>query len=314
MDWKNKTCVVAGGAGFIGGHLVDRLLELGSRVTLIDSIDSKREENENLQTMICDISNKDSIKIDGDVDFIFNLAALAYPKACNENPKLAFDVNVSGIMNMLLLAKEKAVEKFVFPSSAQLYGRYPKYLPVDEKHPIEYTENFYDLTKRLGEDLCNSFHDKYGVPVVFFRLFNSFGPRQNTEYLIPTIIQQALEKGVVELWNEKPTRDFTFVTDTVGAFVKAAESTYCGGPINIGSGTETSVGDIGHQIANTLGAEIKFLNKEVIGSMRMCCDRRRAKKILDWEPEVDFKEGLNRTIRWFKDELSQPKPQLKDKS
>ena len=207
---------------------------------------------------------------------------------------------------MLLLGKEKNVQKFVFPSSAQLYGRYPRYLPVDEKHPIEYTNNFYNTTKKFGEDLCISFYDRYGLPVIFFRMFNSFGPAQGREYLIPTIIHQSLERGVIELWNEKPTRDFTYVSDTVQAFLKAAESAYCGGPINIGSGTETQVGDIARQIASVLNAEIRFLNKEVIGSMQMCCDRSNAKKILGWEPQVDFKDGLNKTITWFQNTLARP--------
>jgi len=306
MDWKNKNALVTGGSGFIGSHLVDRLLELGANVTILDAVPPKTKEQ--AQALVCDISKKENIKIDSNVDFIFHLAALAYPKACNENPSLAFNINVSGTMNMLSLAVEKEVKKFVFPSSAQLYGRYPKYLPVDEKHPIEYEGNFYNITKKFGEDLCRSFYEIHGLPVTFFRLFNSFGPRQSREYLIPTIIHQALEKKVIELWNEKPTRDFTFVTDTVNAFIRAAESTYCGGPINIGSGTETQVGDIARQIASTLGAEIKFMNKEVIGSMRMCCDRGNAKKILGWEPEISFKEGLNRAISFFRDGLSQPKP------
>jgi nucleoside-diphosphate-sugar epimerase len=304
MNWKNKISLVTGGAGFIGSHLVDCLLSLGSSVILLDSEETGRAERENLRIIKADVG--ESVKIDGNVDFIFHLAALAYPKWCNENPSLAFRTNVLGTYNMLELALEKGVQKFVFPSSAQLYGRYPKYFPIDEKHPTEYTNNFYNLTKKFGEDLCISFYERYGLPVIFFRLFNSFGPRQKKEYLIPTVIRQALEKKVIELWNEKPTRDFTFVEDTVKAFVRAAESTYCGGPINIGSGSETRVGDIARQIADALGAEIKFLNKEVVGSMRMCCDRTNAKKILGWEPETGFREGLNRTITLYKSSRKTP--------
>lgn len=306
MDWKSKTCVVTGGAGFIGSHLVDELLGLGSRVIVLDLEQTKKHEN--LQGFRCDISKKENIKIGEDVDFVFHLAALAFPKACNDDPSLAFGSNVAGTMNMLMVAKELGVKKFVFPSSAQLYGRYPEYLPVDEKHPIEYMDNFYNLTKRLGEELCMSFYERYGFPVLFFRLFNSFGPRQKREYLIPTIIHQALEKKEIELWNDKPTRDFTFVTDTVGAFVKAAESNYCGGPINIGSGREVKVGDIARQIATDLNSEIRFLNKDVIGSMRLCSNRSKAEKILGWEPEVSFEEGLNRTIQWYREKLSKSKP------
>lgn len=294
MKWKGTRSVVTGGSGFIGSHLVDRLLGLGSEVILVDTVKPERDDVIFVEN---DISK--GVAVEGEVDVAFHLAALAYPKACNDNPSLAFAVNATGTLNMLTFAQEKEVKKFLFPSSAQLYGRYPKYLPVDEKHPIDYQGNFYNLTKKIGEDLCTSYYERLGLPVVFFRLFNSFGPRQHRDYLIPTIIHQALEDGKIELWNEKPTRDFTFVDDTVNAFVKAAESDFCGGPINIGSGRETAVGDIARQIAKTLGAEITFLNKEVIGSMRMCCDRTNAQKI-GWSPAVGFEYGLAKTIEWFK--------------
>lgn len=307
MNWKNKHCVVTGGGGFLGRHLVDELVRRKATVTVIDVVNMEKESQGIVENKVCDISQKDSLQIEGDVDFIFHLAAYAYPKACNENPSRAFETNVTGTMNMLLLAKERGVQKFVFPSSGQLYGRYPKYLPVDERHPIDYKDNFYNVTKKLGEDLCAIFNDRYDVPIVFFRLFNSFGPGQNKDYLIPTIIHQALKNRTIELWNEKPTRDFTFVTDTIQAFIKAAESPFRGGPINIGSGQEIRVGDIARQIATALNAQITFLNKEVIGSMRMCCDRASAKRILGWEPHIDFKEGLNKTIEWYKERLSQSK-------
>lgn len=104
----------------------------------------------------------------------------------------------------------------------------------------------------------------------------------------------------IELWSEKPTRDFTFVQDTIQAFIKAAESKYLGGPINIGSGREVRTGDIARQIANSFDAEIKFLNKEVTGSMRLQCDNTKAREVLGWKPEIPFEEGLDRTIEWFK--------------
>ncbi|HKZ41877.1 MAG TPA: NAD-dependent epimerase/dehydratase family protein, partial [Candidatus Hodarchaeales archaeon] len=202
---------------------------------------------------------------------------------------------------MMRFAVKKDVQKFVFPSSALLYGRYPQYLPIDEKHPIEFSSNIYNATKKIGEDLCLHFHEKHNLPVIFFRLFNAFGPRQATDYFIPTVINQAVKSKVIELWNEKPTRDFTYVLDTVDAFVKAAESKFIGGPINIGSGREVRTGDIARQIADSFGAEIKFLNKEVSGSMRLQCDNSRARETIGWKPSISFEEGLDRTIQWFKE-------------
>lgn len=295
MKWENKSCLVTGGSGFLGSHLVDELLKKNANVTVLDLKPPVQNEVEFLKW---DVSKKPEIP--GNIDFIFHLAALAYPRDCEQNPSLAFNTNVTGTLNMLLLAVEKNIQKFLFPSSAQLYGRFPKYLPVDEKHPIEYSNNFYSTSKKFGEDLCSTFYEKHGLPIVFFRLFNAFGPRQLSEYLIPTIILQALEKGEIELWNDKPTRDFTYVSDTIRAFLEAASSPFCGGPINIGSGKEIQVGQIAHQIASALNANVRFLNKEVIGSMQLCSDISSARKILTWEPEVSFEEGLSRTIESFR--------------
>jgi len=300
MVWKNKTCIVSGGAGFIGSHLVSELLNKGSKVIIIDTDDSNFKNNDRLKIIKADVNDIDKLKIDTPIDYIFHLAALAFPKSCNENPAQAYNSNVVGTFRMLSFALSKKVKKFIFTSTAQLYGRYPKYLPVDEKHPIEYLNNFYSLTKKQGEDLCVSFYERNGLPIIFFRLFNTFGPNQKEEYLIPTIIKQALTMRTIELWNEKPTRDFTYVTDTVNALIKGAESGFCGGPVNIGSGNETNIGQIARHIASVLNADLKFMNKEVIGSMRLCCDFTYANRLLDWQPNVDFKDGLNRTINYYK--------------
>ncbi|HLC39830.1 MAG TPA: SDR family NAD(P)-dependent oxidoreductase [archaeon] len=307
MDWSNKTVLVTGAAGFLGSHLTDALANAGARVKIIDILSQISTRNidhlkEKIEFVDVDITNENDLnKVDGDADYIFHLAAYAVPALCEQNPYLAFKTNVQGTFNMLRFGVRKDIEKFIFPSSALLYGRYPQYLPIDEKHPIEGTSNIYNATKKIGEDLCLTFHEKHNLPVIFFRLFNAFGPRQAVDYFIPTTIVQAMKTKMVELWNEKPTRDFTFVTDTVDALMKAAESKFLGGPINVGSGREVRTGDIARQIANSFDAKIKFLNKEVTGSMRLQCDNTKAREILRWHPTVPFEDGLEKTIQWFKD-------------
>lgn len=307
MNWKEKSVIITGGAGFIGSHLAEHLVKLGANVTVVDLFSKTGARNlDNFKNKIkmveCDVSNADDLKnLNGSIDFLFHLAALAYPKACEEDPELAFKINVQGTFNILNFALKNGTKKIVFPSSAQLYGKYPKYLPVDEKHPVDVSESVYNLTKRMGEELCNLFYEKHGLPVIYFRLFNSFGPRQAPEYFIPTVLLQAIKNSRVELWNDKPTRDFMFVEDTVKALIKGAEVSYCGGPINIGSGREVNIGDIARQISSSFNAELKFLNREVWGAMKMCCDNSKAQKILNWKPEIVFEEGLNRTIEWYKE-------------
>jgi nucleoside-diphosphate-sugar epimerase len=238
-------------------------------------------------------------KIETDVDYIIHLAAVANPRECEEKPDLAFKINVIGTFNVLNFAKEKNVKKVVFTSSAQLYGRSPR-IPTDEKHPIDPLESVYNSTKRMGEELCEMFKEKFSLPTVYLRLFNSFGPRQSIEYFIPTVISQALKNGLVEVWSDKTSRDFVFVRDTVRAIMLAAEGEFSGGPINIGTGREINTGDLGRIIASDLGVEIKFLNKEVSGPLKLLCDNRMAGEVLGWKPEVDFNSGLKITIEWFK--------------
>ena len=305
MTWKGRKVLVTGGAGFIGSRLVEELVRRRASVTAADLCkpsEAKRLEGvaSKINILKCDVSEKKDLrKLDKKYDYIFHMAALAYPKYCEENPKLAFKNNISGAFNIVNLAKNMKVKKIVFPSSAQLYGRYPRYFPIDERHPVEYENSVYNFTKKYGEDILLLYGEKYNLPYVFFRLFNIFGPRQDRIYFLPTLITQALEKNVVELWSPKPTRDFTFVDDAINAFIRAAESKFVGGPINIGSNIELRVGDIAEKIADYLDVKIRFLNRDVSGSMRMRCNNERAFEILHWKPKIQFENGLDRTLKWY---------------
>jgi dTDP-glucose 4,6-dehydratase len=305
MEWKDKKVLVTGGAGFIGSHLVEKLIEYGSEVTVADIKNKENLKNLNhivdsINFVECDVTNPDSLKKIGHmIEYIFHLAALANPRDCDANPDLAFKINVIGTLNVLNLAKQNKIKKFIFTSSAQLYGKNTK-VPINESHPIEPEESIYSSTKRMGEELCILFNKRFDTPTVFLRLFNTFGPRQSVDYFIPTVISQALNKGFVELWNDKPTRDFIFVDDTVMALIRAAEADFRGGPVNIGCGREINVGDLGRRIASDLNAEIKFLNKGVTGPVRLLCNNSMAKKVFGWSPKVKFEDGLKSTIDWFK--------------
>ncbi len=301
MDFSSKTAIVTGGAGFLGSHLVDKLLDLGVDVTVVDlAANSKRLSHavNKIKFVNLDIANEKNLKSLKPADFIFHLAAYAVPNMCEKNPDAAFKANVLGTYNMLKFALKTSAKKIIFPSSALLYGKHPKYLPIDEKHPIE-IGSVYNATKKFSEDLCNYFLENHNLPVVYFRLFNSFGPRQDTDYFMPTVIMQALKQKKVEIWNAKPTRDFTFVTDTVDAFIKAAEASFIGGPINIGSGREMEVGKIAELIAERLDAELVVLNKPVSGSIRLSCKNSLARASIGWEPRVKFEDGLDTSIDWF---------------
>ena len=303
MSLKGKKVLVTGGLGFIGSHLVNRLLEVGAEVTVVDIVTEKGlqrlgKAKDKIKIFDFDIGDESKFEQLETVDFIFHLAAYAVPNLCDKNPEIAFNANVLGTYNMLRFAVKSNIKKFIFPSSALLYTRIPKYLPIDEKHPLEIT-TVYNITKKLGEDLCKFFIDEFKLPIVYFRLFNSFGPKQDKDYFIPTVILQAWNGNMIEIWNQEPTRDFTYVLDTIDAFMRAAESDFIGGPINIGSGREIKVGEIANQIANRLNAKVKLLNKEVSGPMRLACNNSLAQDKLGWKPKVKFEDALDFTIKWY---------------
>ncbi len=306
MDWQNKKVLITGGSGFIGSHLAEKMLELGANVSVLDVEFGKNIQHlEGKVSFIKQDITEYNFILPGDFDYIFHLAAYTSPSISNEQYDVAFKVNVLGTYNVLKSAvKIASLKKLVFTSTALIYGE-PKYLPIDEKHPTQVvdvykTGDIYRVSKKLGEDMCMTFIREHNMPIVFFRFFNIFGPRQNEGFFIPTVITQAMKDKKLEIWTDKPTRDFVFVNDAVDALIKAAQTDFVGGPINIGYGREIKVIDIAKQISERFDAPLSVLNKQIPGSMRMCGDNSFAKKLLGWEPTVSFEQGLDSTIEWFK--------------
>ena len=305
MGLKGKKVLVTGGSGFIGSHLVDKLLEMGADVTVVDV---KRSENlpSDVNLVECDITDFNSVDnaLRGN-EFVFHLAAIANPRTCEDDPNLAFRMNVQGTFNVLQASLNNKVGKVVFSSAASLYGRYPQYIPIDEKHPIEPFQTVYLATKRACELFCDFFQDKYKLPLIYFRLFTVYGPRQIPEFFIPTVIVKALKSDIFDLWNSKPTRDFVYVKDVVGALIRGVESDYTGGPLNIGSGREIPVSELANIIISRIEQlqnrkiEAKYLERDVIGPMRLLCDNTKIKEVLGWEPEVSLEDGIKETVDWY---------------
>lgn len=304
-NWNKKSILITGGAGFIGNNLCLSLLEKGANISVVDTfskIDSKFHEdyNEVMNIVDSDITDKNLIDlIPKNIDYVFHLAAVAYPRACEKDPLLAMNVNVQGTANLLHISKELGVDKFVFPSSAQLYGITPSHIPTSENADIRPYSSVYTLSKHHGEDLCRFYSEYYNLDVLIFRFYNVYGPYQSLDYLIPTVINQAIKTGEIEIWNGTPTRDFLFVDDLIVALLKGVTSK-CKGPINLGTGIETTVDSLIAMIAKKMGVPVRNLHKKVGGAMKMCCDYSNAKQILSWTPEVDVETGIDKTIKWFK--------------
>lgn len=311
FEWKDKRVLITGGAGFLGSHLIEALVSKGAAVWVLDSVD----EPWRLKGLLDKIHyTKADVVLWSPAgperfEFIFHLAAFAFPRGAEENPELAFRQNVMATVHMLELARKFSVRKFIFPSAGLLYSHTPKYLPIDEKHPIDPSQSVYITTKRIGEMLCDDYRENYGVPCLYFRLFNTYGPRQSADYLVASFFSEAFSKGTLTVLNEEVRRDFTYVGDMVEALLRGAESEYSGGPINLGSGIEHAVGEIARKIADLLKiGKVECLNQKVFGAKRHLCDNRLAKQILNWQPAHSLEEGLRATWESFREQPALAKP------
>lgn len=308
MKFRNKKVLVTGGAGFLGSNLVGALLDLGADVTVIDREEAYWKNIEEFGDRILRVESDiaKSVSVDerrSSYDFVFHLAAYSSPALCEKEPDKAFRCNVQATYNILRFA-DKSKAKVIFPSAASLYGICPRYLPLDERHPVMIKDSVYNATKKICEDLCRVFHESHGLRYILFRIFNSYGPKQSPSFFIPSIIIQALREKEVKLIKEDVKRDFIYVSDVIAAFVKGASSEFCGGPINLGTGKATSLSSVVQYVTKKLNAVVTLINGEATGSKHMICDASLAKRILGWEAKVSVEAGLDKTIQWYRQHIS----------
>lgn len=298
-DIRDKKVLVTGSSGFLGQHLCKKLVQLDAVVTGIDSV-ATDSGNQSMRESYsrCDIRDDDQVKkiLEKGFDLIFHLAAIASPRTCKINFDLAYDVNVLGTKN--IVSNSKDAGRLVFMSSASVYGN-PIELPIREDHPLNGSDP-YSITKIMGEFICHNYVDNYDYNISIARNFNAFGIGQPAEYIVPTLITQALKGGKIEIWNSNPVRDLMYVDDTINGLL-AIGLNDGNGIYNIGSGVGTKIGALAQCIRESIGSQIKIvdLRKEVIGSSNLISDNTKL-KTLGWEQEVGFDSGLSRTIDWFK--------------
>lgn len=323
MEWQGKKVLVTGAGGFIGSHLVERLVELGADVSCFLKYNSMNtwgwiEEfpiniKKKIKIIVGDLKDSDAVRNAAkNKEVIFHLGALIAIPYSYINPRDFIQTNVLGTFNVLSAAKENGVEKFVHTSTSEVYGT-ANYVPIDENHPLQ-GQSPYSASKIGADKIAESFYLSYDLPVVTIRPFNTYGPRQSARAIVPTIITQALNKKEILLGSLYPTRDFTFVKDSVEGFIKVAESQNATGEvINIGSNSEISIGDLAKKIASLIGKEIEIKkdkrrirpdNSEV---KRLVADTSKAKKLINWKPKVSLDDGLKETIGWISKNLGRYK-------
>ncbi len=301
--------LVTGGAGFIGSHLVDRLVQEGFEVVVLDNLSSGSPENIKIH-----VENPKFQFIRGDVrvrglvrralrgvDCVFHLAAVASVDLSIRRPDIVNDVNVTGTLGLLEESRRADVEKFVFTSSCAVYGE-PIKLPVDEEHPTRPLSP-YGASKLAAEHYCSVYHRVYGLDTVILRLFNVYGPRQErSPYggVISRFIER-LRRGLAPvIFGGTQTRDFVYVGDAVEALMLAMRSKDCiGMTINVGSGVEVSIRELADKLIKIFGLRVRpILSRPRPGDVsRMCADIRRAKEVLRFEPKTSLEDGLKACIK-----------------
>ena len=293
-------CLVTGGAGFIGSNLVDRLIDDGHDVVIVDNLSTGKVENINKKAKFhnIDISKDNFHSIFEGVDVVFHLAALARVQPSIDEPLEYHKVNVDGTHNLLVAASRAGVDKFIFSSSSSVYGNAST--PTSESHPKNPISP-YALHKLIGEQYCKLFSTLYDIDTVSLRYFNVYGDRMNLEgayrLAIPIFASQIKEGKPCTINNDgKQRRDFTYVGDVVDANIICASNKkrFSGDVFNIGNGNNTSVNELVDMLGGERGKGIK-----VVEPFETLADNAKALLDLDWDP----KGNLENWIKKYRKEL-----------
>ncbi len=317
--------LVTGAGGFIGSHLVERLVAEGRHVRAFVEYDSRgswgwlddvgADTRDAIEVIAGDIRDSHAVRqaMTG-CDTVFHLAALIGIPYSYLAPESYVDTNVTGTLNIVQAATDLGIERVVHTSTSEVYGT-AQYVPIDEAHPLN-PQSPYAATKVGADQIALSYGRSFGTPVTVVRPFNKFGPRQSARAVIPTIINQlaahdpADGPAVIRLGATAPTRDFTYVGDTVRGFLAAADTPAAMGEvINLGTNFEISVGDTARAIAKEIGVEIQIetedqrLRPDASEVERLWCDNNKAAAVIGWQPThtglEGFRRGLAATIEWF---------------
>jgi len=324
MNWKGRQVLVTGAGGFIASHLVERLVKEGAQVRAFVRYNSRNDVGM-LRLVSPDVFSAIEI-VQGDLrdveavrkavknaDTVFHLGALIAIPYSYVNPREVVDVNIMGTLNVLMAARDSNVRRMVHTSTSEVYGT-AQYTPIDEKHPLQ-GQSPYSASKIGADRIVESFYRSFDVPVVILRPFNTYGPRQSTRAVIPTIITQALTRDEVKLGGLDPMRDFTFVADTANGFMRAAEAdNVLGEEINLGNDNTIRIGDLVEKIFGIIGKTPKIITDQQrirpdkSEVMKLWASNQKAKEMIGWEPRISLDEGLKLTVEWISSHLDLYRP------
>ena len=322
--WKNRNVLVTGAAGFIGSHLVERLVREGARVTALVHYNSQSSWanlelaeprlKKKVRVVMGDLIDPRSVQeaVDGQ-HTVFHLGALIAIPYSYVAPASYVEVNIKGTLHVLEACRRCNTPRMVHTSTSETYGT-ARYVPMDEEHPLQ-GQSPYSASKIGADKLAESYYLSFKLPVSTIRPFNCYGPRQSARAIIPTILTQFLAgKTELKLGSLRPVRDFTYVEDTVDGFLKVAQSKAAiGHVINVGAGKGVTIGELVKLAAAVCGAKYKVkeerarVRPEASEVMRLICNNRKARRLLGWKPRVTLRQGLAQVRDFLKGNMDRYK-------
>ena len=319
---RNQTKVlVTGAGGFIGSHLVERLVKQGARVRAFVRYTSRTKTDAGWLRTLSEETLASIEIVRGDLrdssamlqamegcEQVFHLGAVISISYSYAHPRDVIETNILGTLNVLEAARKTQPARLIHASSSEVYGTAQE-VPMTERHPLR-GQSPYAASKIGADKLVESFHRSFGVPTVIVRPFNTYGPRQSARAVIPTIIVQALAGEQIRLGSLHPRRDFAFVEDTARAFALAAEAPAAiGREIHLGTSQEIAIGELAEKIVRLIGRSVPILSEDervrpaTSEVERLLADNTLARSVLGWQPTVSLEEGLERTVAWFQEHL-----------
>ncbi len=326
FPWSEKHVLVTGAGGFIGSHLVERLVAEGAHVRAFVRYNSRGDPGllrllapetfSRIEAVAGDLRDPQAIRAAlAGCQVVFHLGAAISIPYSYVHPLEVAETNFMGTLNVLLACRDLGVERLVHTSTSEVYGT-ARQVPISEAHPLQ-GQSPYSASKIGADKMVESFYCTYTLPVVTVRPFNTYGPRQSARAVIPTIISQALTRSTLHLGSLDTTRDFTYVEDTVAGFICAAEKEGVeGGVFNLGVGEDIRVGDLADMIIRKLGRPVEIvvaserLRPEKSEVLRLVSDNRLARRRLGWGPAVSLDQGLDRTIEWISRNIDRYQPDV----
>ncbi|GHC46304.1 SDR family NAD(P)-dependent oxidoreductase [Streptomyces cinnamoneus] len=314
---------VTGAEGFIGSHLVEALVADGHRVRAMVQYNSfssfgwledlPADVMDHVEVVLGDVRDPGSVQgLVAGAETVYHLAALIAIPYSYRAPHSYVETNVTGTLNVLEAVRHQDIPRLVHTSTSETYGT-AQTVPITEDHPIN-TQSPYAASKAGGDRLADSYHASFGLPVVTLRPFNTFGPRQSMRAVIPTVIGQvAAGERTITLGDLRPTRDFSYVKDTVAAFRAvgtAPAGAVLGRTFNSGTGEEISVGDLVTLIGKLMDADLDVqedparVRPAASEVMRLVCDSSRLRAATGWSPAHTLEEGLREAIDFFRDPVN----------